>query len=190
MYLWILPSQSIKRTVEEKLEETCNIFYKELKIGNKELNQTSMFYPDHMPRKAGQVYWVTAQRHQLERFMEVRRLDNKKDLWFLVHNYCFLQSLTNLTSISSTLFCSPLPPGASEGPLNTGFSDLQGVTYHLWSNYANSGWDCEEELQWMDSEVGCAISQTPGAATHGALQGQEAGHQLWQVGQTTRAHMT
>lgn len=104
MYLWILPSQSIKRTVEEKLEETFNIFYKELKIGNKELNQTSMFYPDHMPRKAGQVYWVMAQRHQLERFMEVRRLDNKKDLWFLVHNYCFLHSLTNLTSISSTLF--------------------------------------------------------------------------------------
>ncbi|CAI5672498.1 unnamed protein product [Oreochromis niloticus] len=63
--------ESIKRTVEEKLEETCNIFYKELKMGNKELNQTSLSYPDHMPWKAGQVYWVTAQRHQLERFMEV-----------------------------------------------------------------------------------------------------------------------
>ncbi|XP_030578556.1 dynein heavy chain 2, axonemal [Archocentrus centrarchus] len=63
--------ESFKCTAEEKLEEVCNIFYKELKMVNKELNLSSRSYPDHIPWKAGQVDWLRALRHRLERLMEV-----------------------------------------------------------------------------------------------------------------------
>ncbi|XP_070785989.1 dynein axonemal heavy chain 2 [Enoplosus armatus] len=63
--------EAIKRTTEEKVEEVYNIFNKELKMVNKELNQRTRSSPDHMPRIAGQAHWVRALRHRLERPMEV-----------------------------------------------------------------------------------------------------------------------
>lgn len=69
------PSQAIKRTTEEKVEEVYNIFNKELKMVNKELNQRTRSTPDHMPRIAGQAHWLRALRHRLERPMEVSPLD-------------------------------------------------------------------------------------------------------------------
>ncbi|XP_045920170.1 dynein axonemal heavy chain 2 isoform X2 [Micropterus dolomieu] len=63
--------EPIKRTTEEKVEEVYNIFNQEFKLVNKELNQRTRCYPDHMPRMAGQAHWVRALRHRLKRPMEL-----------------------------------------------------------------------------------------------------------------------
>nr|XP_046242172.1 dynein axonemal heavy chain 2 isoform X2 [Scatophagus argus] len=62
--------KNIKKTIEEKAEEVYNIFSKELTMVNKELNQRR-FFPDHMPRMAGQAHWVRALRYRIERPMEM-----------------------------------------------------------------------------------------------------------------------
>ncbi len=61
--------------IQEKVEEVYNIFNKELKMVNKELNQRTRSTPDHMPRIAGQAHWLRALRHRLEGPMEVSPLD-------------------------------------------------------------------------------------------------------------------
>ncbi|XP_044040597.1 dynein axonemal heavy chain 2-like isoform X2 [Siniperca chuatsi] len=63
--------EAIKRTIEEKVEEVFKIFNKEIKMVNKELNQSTRSSPDHMPRMAGQAHWVRALRHRLKRPMEL-----------------------------------------------------------------------------------------------------------------------
>ncbi|GAA6229207.1 dynein heavy chain 2, axonemal [Lates japonicus] len=50
--------EAIKRTTEEKAEEVYNIFNRELKMVNKEMNQRKWSSPDHMPRIAGQAHWL------------------------------------------------------------------------------------------------------------------------------------
>uniref|UniRef100_A0A4W6ECP9 Dynein axonemal heavy chain 2 n=1 Tax=Lates calcarifer TaxID=8187 RepID=A0A4W6ECP9_LATCA len=63
--------EAIKRTTEEKAEEVYNIFNRELKMVNKEMNQRKWSSPDHMPRIAGQAHWLRALRRRLDRPMEV-----------------------------------------------------------------------------------------------------------------------
>ncbi|KAI3375810.1 hypothetical protein L3Q82_004092 [Scortum barcoo] len=62
---------AIKRTTEEKMEEVYNIFNKELKMVNKELNVRARSTPGHMPRIAGQAHWLRTLRCRLEGPMEV-----------------------------------------------------------------------------------------------------------------------
>lgn len=69
-----VPSQAIKRFTEEKVEEVYNIFNKELKMVNKELNQSTKCFPDGMPHMVAHTYWVRALRQRLERPMEVSPL--------------------------------------------------------------------------------------------------------------------
>ncbi|XP_070849918.1 dynein axonemal heavy chain 2 [Chaetodon trifascialis] len=63
--------EAIKIVTDERVEEVCNIFSKELKLINKELNLKTRSFPDHMPPIAGQAHWVRALKHRLERPMEV-----------------------------------------------------------------------------------------------------------------------
>ncbi|KAK1890151.1 Dynein heavy chain 2 axonemal, partial [Dissostichus eleginoides] len=63
--------EAIKRTTEEKMEQVYSIFHKELKMANKELNQRTRSYPDHMARMAGEAHWVRALKQRLEIPMEV-----------------------------------------------------------------------------------------------------------------------
>ncbi|XP_029311197.1 LOW QUALITY PROTEIN: dynein heavy chain 2, axonemal [Cottoperca gobio] len=63
--------EAIKRTTEEKMEEVYNIFHKELKMVNKELNQRTRSSPHHMPCVAGKAHWVRGLKHRLVRPMEV-----------------------------------------------------------------------------------------------------------------------
>lgn len=52
------------------MEEVYNVFNKELKLNNKEVNQTRSS-PDHMPCLAGQACWERALRHRIDNPMEV-----------------------------------------------------------------------------------------------------------------------
>uniref|UniRef100_A0A3Q1IX48 Dynein axonemal heavy chain 2 n=1 Tax=Anabas testudineus TaxID=64144 RepID=A0A3Q1IX48_ANATE len=63
--------EAIKRTTEKKMDEVYNIFNRELKMVNKELNKRARYSPDHMPRIAGQAHWARALRHRLDKPMEV-----------------------------------------------------------------------------------------------------------------------
>ncbi|XP_040887758.1 dynein heavy chain 2, axonemal [Toxotes jaculatrix] len=63
--------EAIKRTTEEKVEEVYNIFNRELKMVNKELNQRTWSPPDHMPQIAGRAHWLRALRRRLDRPIEV-----------------------------------------------------------------------------------------------------------------------
>uniref|UniRef100_A0A8P4KIS1 Dynein axonemal heavy chain 2 n=1 Tax=Dicentrarchus labrax TaxID=13489 RepID=A0A8P4KIS1_DICLA len=68
--------EAIKRTTEEKMEEVYNIFNKEQRMVNKEMNQRTRSFSNHMPRMAGQAHWVRALKHRLERPMEVLQKAN------------------------------------------------------------------------------------------------------------------
>ncbi|XP_060896803.1 dynein axonemal heavy chain 2-like [Labrus mixtus] len=63
--------EAIRRTTEEKVEEVYNVFNKELKMVNKELNQKTRVCPDHIPPISGQAHWVRALRHRLDKPMEL-----------------------------------------------------------------------------------------------------------------------
>nr|XP_020476144.1 LOW QUALITY PROTEIN: dynein heavy chain 2, axonemal [Monopterus albus] len=76
--VWLLDSfrrmstrKAIKHTIEDMMEEVYIIFNRELKMINKELNQRTRPYPDHMPQIAGKAHWARALRHRLDRPMEV-----------------------------------------------------------------------------------------------------------------------
>ncbi|XP_069015317.1 dynein axonemal heavy chain 2 [Embiotoca jacksoni] len=62
--------EAIKRSTDEKVEEVYNIFYKELKMVNKELSQTTRPSAEHIPRLAGQAQGARALRISLETTME------------------------------------------------------------------------------------------------------------------------
>ncbi|KAM9425745.1 dynein axonemal heavy chain 2 [Pholidichthys leucotaenia] len=63
--------EAIKRAVEEKTEEVYGIFNTELKIVKKLLSKGKTSFPDHMPPKVAQAYWLRALRHRLDEPMEV-----------------------------------------------------------------------------------------------------------------------
>ncbi|XP_055012614.1 dynein axonemal heavy chain 2 [Boleophthalmus pectinirostris] len=63
--------EAIKHTIEEKYEQVYNIFSKELKMVNKELNQGMRSSYQHMPRVICEAYWIKALKHRLQRPMEV-----------------------------------------------------------------------------------------------------------------------
>ncbi|KAJ0006370.1 hypothetical protein NQD34_013643, partial [Periophthalmus magnuspinnatus] len=62
--------EAIKRTTEEKYEQVYNIFSKELKMVNKELNQGMRSSHHHMPQVICQVYWLRSLKQRLMRPME------------------------------------------------------------------------------------------------------------------------
>lgn len=76
-------TQAIKHTIEKKMEEVYDIFNRELKMVNKELNQRTR-YSDHMPHAVGQAHWARALRHRLDKAMEVNPLD-----YTLIYMYSF-----------------------------------------------------------------------------------------------------
>ncbi|XP_078020536.1 dynein axonemal heavy chain 2 [Epinephelus lanceolatus] len=63
--------EAIRRTTDEKAEDVYNIFNKELKMVNKELNQRTWSYPDQMPRLAGHAHWARALRDSIKSPMEL-----------------------------------------------------------------------------------------------------------------------
>ncbi|KAM6908918.1 dynein axonemal heavy chain 2 [Xenentodon cancila] len=62
---------TIRRTIEEKAEEVYEIFNKELKMVNKELNERKIPSIDHIPKSMDEVMWARALRHRLDRPIEV-----------------------------------------------------------------------------------------------------------------------
>lgn len=64
-------SQAIKRTTDEKVDYVYNIFMRELKMVNKELNQRIRPSSGHMPQLAGEAHWVRALKNRIQRPMEV-----------------------------------------------------------------------------------------------------------------------
>lgn len=65
------PSQGIRRTIEEKVEEVLNILNKDLQMVNKELNERMWSPLEHIPRLAAQAYWSTSLKQRLAGPMEV-----------------------------------------------------------------------------------------------------------------------
>lgn len=88
---YIFQSQAIKRTTEKKMEEVYNMFNRELKMVNKELNQRARDSLDHMPRIAGQAHWARALRHRLDKPMEVNLL-----YYTIIYMYSFWYTLVIL----------------------------------------------------------------------------------------------
>ncbi|CAJ1086733.1 dynein heavy chain 2%2C axonemal-like [Xyrichtys novacula] len=62
--------ETIKHTIDEKMEEVYQLFHMELQIVNKQLKQKPCIL-DHMPLMAGKAYWVKALRHRNDEPMEL-----------------------------------------------------------------------------------------------------------------------
>ncbi|XP_034551682.1 dynein heavy chain 2, axonemal-like [Notolabrus celidotus] len=63
--------QTVKRTIEEKMEEVLHLLSKELQLVKKQLIQKPRCIPDHIPPVAGQAYWVKGLRRHIDRPMEL-----------------------------------------------------------------------------------------------------------------------